>query len=128
MCVIISTAVELKNKRGGVFMAASETSRILQAAIRLLGERGHSVTAKDIARRAKVPEGAIYRIFGSKRNLFDCADEARMAASSDPACVPAFQADSSCLFSRGRRLSRIKYFTVENNIQVCYMNALGRLR
>ena len=110
-------------------MALSDASRILQAAISLLAERGRSgVTAKEIARRAKVPRGAIYRLFSSKRNLLDCAEGACLGVSLGPECAFIFEAVPSSLFCRMGQLSIIKHFTVVNNIQVCYINALHQLR
>jgi hypothetical protein len=116
------------SKTGEALMAVSDASRILQAAISLLAERGRSgVTVKEIARRAKVPQGAIYRIFRTKRNLLDCAEGACLAVSPGPECAFIFEAVPSSLFSGMGQLSIIKHFTIVNNILVCYINALHQL-
>jgi len=45
--------------------------RILEASLRVFGEKGFTAaTTKDIAKRAKVNEVTIFRLFGSKKALF----------------------------------------------------------
>ncbi len=66
-------------------------TRILRAGLELFGDRGFkATTTRDIAARAKVNEVTIFRLFGSKRNLFGAVmaemfpvDEIRESVSFD---------------------------------------------
>src|SRR5215471_18453453 len=67
-------------------MASKIEPRILDAAISLFADYGYfGVTTRDIARKAKVTEGSIYRLFASKDRLFESALEAVIAHLLDPA-------------------------------------------
>jgi len=60
--------------------------RILDAAIALFADYGYfGVTTRDIARKAKVTEGSIYRLFGSKDRLFESSLTAVISHLLDPA-------------------------------------------
>jgi AcrR family transcriptional regulator len=61
--------------------AQRNLARVLQAANELFAERGTEVTMEEVARRAGVGIGTIYRRFPSKEHLF--------AAVSHAACVDA---------------------------------------
>ncbi|MBM7645915.1 AcrR family transcriptional regulator [Scopulibacillus daqui] len=48
--------------------------KILYAAIELMSEKGYkAVTTKEIAKAATVSEMTLFRCFGSKKNILDCA-------------------------------------------------------
>ena len=57
--------------RGGKWTVVETRSRILEAAAQVMRERGLArTTTKEIARRAELSEGALYRHFASKEDLF----------------------------------------------------------
>jgi len=67
-------------------MASKIEPRILDAAIALFADYGYfGVTTRDVARKAKVTEGSIYRLFRSKDNLFESSLEAVIGHLLDPA-------------------------------------------
>jgi len=67
-------------------MASKIESRILDRAIELFADFGYfGVTTRDLAKKAKVTEGSIYRLFRSKENLFEEALHAAISRSLDPA-------------------------------------------
>jgi len=67
-------------------MASKIESRILDRAIELFADFGYfGVTTRDLAKKAKVTEGSIYRLFRSKENLFEEALHAVISRSLDPA-------------------------------------------
>lgn len=67
-------------------MASKIEPRILDAAIALFADYGYfGVTTRDVARKAKVTEGSIYRLFSSKDHLFELCLEAVVEHLLDPA-------------------------------------------
>ncbi|HLJ30342.1 MAG TPA: helix-turn-helix domain-containing protein [Candidatus Angelobacter sp.] len=67
-------------------MASKIEPRILDAAIALFADYGYfGVTTRDLARKAKVTEGSIYRLFGSKDKLFERSLETVIGHMLDPA-------------------------------------------
>lgn len=67
-------------------MSSRIESRILQNAIELFADFGYfGVTTRDLAKKAKVTEGSIYRIFKSKELLFQKAVEEVVNRALDPA-------------------------------------------
>lgn len=67
-------------------MASKIEPRILDAAISLFADYGYfGVTTRNIARKARVTEGSIYRLFSSKDNLFGSALDAVIGHLLDPA-------------------------------------------
>ena len=67
-------------------MASKIEPRILDAAIALFADYGYfGVTTRDIARKARVTEGSIYRLFGSKDKLFESALDTVIGHLLDPA-------------------------------------------
>ena len=67
-------------------MASKIQSRILAGAIELFADFGYyGVTTRDLAAKAKVTEGSIYRLFESKENLFDEAIRDVLNRALDPA-------------------------------------------
>jgi AcrR family transcriptional regulator len=67
-------------------MASKIEPRILDAAIALFADYGYfGVTTRDVARKAKVTEGSIYRLFSSKEHLFELCLEAVVEHLLDPA-------------------------------------------
>ncbi|MCU0493646.1 MAG: TetR/AcrR family transcriptional regulator [Chloroflexaceae bacterium] len=69
--------------------------RVLQAAHELFAERGSEVTMEEIARRAGVGVGTLYRRFASKEALFAAVSQAVcddtrhcLATAADDACDP----------------------------------------
>lgn len=67
-------------------MASKIEPRILDAAISLFADYGYfGVTTRDLARKAKVTEGSIYRLFGSKDKLFESALSTVIGHLLDPA-------------------------------------------
>src|SRR5215468_5330028 len=69
-------------------MASKIESRILDRAIELFADYGYyGVTTRDLARKAKVTEGSIYRLFRSKKELFETAIKAASDRSLDPAQI-----------------------------------------
>src|SRR5215467_6404963 len=74
------------SKGHGRPMASKIEPRILDAAIALFADYGYfGVTTRDVARKAKVTEGSIYRLFRSKDNLFESSLEAVIGHLLDPA-------------------------------------------
>src|SRR5919202_1014810 len=69
-CPVVATAEQPKRKD-----AARNRQRILAAATELFAERGLSVTLHDIAARAGVGVGTIYRHFPTKEPLIDAVFE-----------------------------------------------------
>lgn len=70
----------------GRSMASRIEPRILEAAIALFADFGYfGVTTRDIARKARVTEGSIYRLFGSKDRLFESSLETAIGHLLDPA-------------------------------------------
>lgn len=52
-------------------MAASTEKRILDAALKVFGEKGYKgATTKDIASKSGFNESTLFRNFGTKKNLF----------------------------------------------------------
>ncbi len=51
-------------------------ARVLEAARELFAERGPAVTMEEVARRAGVGVGTVYRCFGSKEHLFSALSQA----------------------------------------------------
>jgi AcrR family transcriptional regulator len=73
-------------KGHGTPMASKIEPRILDAAISLFADYGYfGVTTRDVARKAKVTEGSIYRLFSSKDHLFERSLEAVIQHLLDPA-------------------------------------------
>lgn len=67
-------------------MASKIEPRILDAAIALFADYGYfGVTTRDVARKAKVTEGSIYRLFSSKDHLFERSLEAVVEHLLEPA-------------------------------------------
>lgn len=67
-------------------MASKIEPRIVDAAIVLFADRGYfGVTTRDIARKARVTEGSIYRLFDSKDRLFESSLETVVSHLLDPA-------------------------------------------
>ncbi len=67
-------------------MASKIKARILEAAIALFADYGYyGVATRDVAKKAKVTEGSIYRLFSSKDQLFAEALEEVVRRSLDPA-------------------------------------------
>jgi AcrR family transcriptional regulator len=67
-------------------MASKIEPRILDAAIVLFADYGYyGVTTRDLARKGKVTEGSIYRIFVTKEKLFDRCLDAVVGRVLDPA-------------------------------------------
>ena len=74
------------SKGHGTPMASKIEPRILDASISLFADYGYfGVTTRDIARKARVTEGSIYRLFGSKDHLFESALGAVIGHLLDPA-------------------------------------------
>lgn len=73
-------------QRDGSPMASKIEPRIVDAAIVLFADRGYfGVTTRDIARKARVTEGSIYRLFDSKDRLFESSLETVVSHLLDPA-------------------------------------------
>ena len=69
-------------------MASKIEPRIMDRAIELFADYGYyGVTTRDLARKAKVTEGSIYRLFRSKKELFESALKAATDRSLDPAQI-----------------------------------------
>src|SRR5690349_16994674 len=69
-------------------MASKIEPRIVDRAIELFADYGYyGVTTRDLARKAKVTEGSIYRLFRSKKELFEKAIKAAGERSLDPAHI-----------------------------------------
>jgi AcrR family transcriptional regulator len=67
-------------------MGSKIQSRILDSAIDLFADYGYfGVTTRDLAQKAKVTEGSIYRLFASKKDLFEAALKVAISRSIDPA-------------------------------------------
>src|SRR5215471_20175922 len=67
-------------------MASRIEARILDRAIELFADFGYyGVTTRDLAKKAKVTEGSIYRLFKSKDNLFEQALGRVLNRAFDPA-------------------------------------------
>lgn len=67
-------------------MSSKIQPRILDAAIALFADHGYfGVTTRDIARKARVTEGSIYRLFTSKDRLFESSLDRVIARLLDPA-------------------------------------------
>lgn len=67
-------------------MASKIEPRILEAAIALFADYGYyGVTTRDLARKARVTEGSIYRLFESKDKLFERALDKATGHLLDPA-------------------------------------------
>jgi AcrR family transcriptional regulator len=67
-------------------MSSRILPRILDTAIALFADYGYSgVTTRDIARKARVTEGSIYRLFSSKDRLFESSLEKVIGHLLDPA-------------------------------------------
>lgn len=67
-------------------MASKIEPRILEAAIALFADYGYfGVTTRDLARKARVTEGSIYRLFESKDKLFERALDQATGYLLDPA-------------------------------------------
>src|SRR5215467_467800 len=67
-------------------MASKIEARILEKAIELFADFGYyGVTTRDLAKKAKVTEGSIYRLFHTKENLFEVALRSVLARALDPA-------------------------------------------
>jgi len=67
-------------------MASKIEPRILDAAVALFADYGYfGVTTRDIARKAKVTEGSIYRLFRSKDHLFESSLNTVVSHLLDPA-------------------------------------------
>ena len=67
-------------------MASKIEARILERAIELFADFGYyGVTTREIAKKAKVTEGSIYRLFRSKDNLFAQAIKTVLRNALDPA-------------------------------------------
>ena len=67
-------------------MASKIDARILEKAIELFADFGYyGVTTRDLAKKAKVTEGSIYRLFHSKENLFEVALRSVLSQALDPA-------------------------------------------
>lgn len=67
-------------------MASKIEPRILDAAISLFADYGYfGVTTRDVARKARVTEGSIYRLFSSKDKLFESALDAVIGHLLEPA-------------------------------------------
>lgn len=73
-------------KGHGTPMASKIEPRILDAAISLFADYGYfGVTTRDVARKAKVTEGSIYRLFSSKDHLFERSLDSVIEHLLDPA-------------------------------------------
>jgi len=69
---------------------APPRERILQAAFRILRERGYAATnTNEIAARARVSKRELYAEFGSKQGIFVACIEARSSKMRAPLDVPA---------------------------------------
>lgn len=69
-------------------MTSRIEGRILEHAIELFANYGYfGVTTRDLAKKAKVTEGSIYRLFTSKENLFEEAVKTVLSRSLDPAQI-----------------------------------------
>lgn len=69
-------------------MASRIEGRIMEHAIDLFANYGYfGVTTRDLAKKARVTEGSIYRLFGSKENLFEEAVRTVLHRSLDPAQI-----------------------------------------
>jgi len=67
-------------------MASKIEPRIVDAAIALFADSGYfGVTTRDIARKARVTEGSIYRLFDSKDRLFESSLDTVVSHLLDPA-------------------------------------------
>jgi AcrR family transcriptional regulator len=67
-------------------MASRIESRILEIAIELFADYGYyGVTTRDLAKKADVTEGSIYRLFHRKEELFEKALAAVITRSLNPA-------------------------------------------
>lgn len=67
-------------------MASKIEPRILDAAIGLFADSGyHGMTTRDLARKADVTEGSVYRLFTSKDDLFERALDKATKRLLDPA-------------------------------------------
>jgi AcrR family transcriptional regulator len=74
------------NEGHSVPMASKIEAKILDAGIVLFADYGYyGVTTRDLARKAKVTEGSIYRIFQNKEKLFDRCLDAVVGHVLDPA-------------------------------------------
>ena len=76
--------------------AQRNLERVLNAAQALFAERGAEVTMEEVARRAGVGVGTIYRRFPSKEQLFAAVshaacDHTRHCRRSDNGCVLGFR-------------------------------------
>jgi len=70
----------------GNLMASKIEPRILDAAIALFADYGYfGVTTRDVAHKARVTEGSIYRLFRSKDNLFESSLDTVIDHLLDPA-------------------------------------------
>jgi AcrR family transcriptional regulator len=67
-------------------MSSKIKPRILDAAIALFADHGYfGVTTRDIARKARVTEGSIYRLFDGKDGLFEGSLDTVIGRLLDPA-------------------------------------------
>jgi AcrR family transcriptional regulator len=69
-------------------MASKIEGRIMDTAIELFANYGYfGVTTRDLAKKSRVTEGSIYRLFHSKENLFNEAIQTVLLQSLDPAQI-----------------------------------------
>ena len=78
-------------------------TRILRAATKLFGTNGfHGTSTRRLAREAKVNEVTIYRVFGSKRELYFEVLEHNLALHLDHWLEPVEPAHASIAAARGQ--------------------------
>ncbi|EFC85765.1 TetR/AcrR family transcriptional regulator [Parafrankia sp. EUN1f] len=73
--------------------AARNRARLLEAAEQLYATEGLSVTLKDVAHRAGVGVGTVYRHFSTKDDLLDAIFADRLACATDSARAAAADSD-----------------------------------
>lgn len=81
--------------------------RVLTAAHELFAERGADVTMEEVARRAGVGVGTIYRRFPSKEHLFAAVSHAACTATQH--CLHAAAEEASDPVSKLRALMYVQY-------------------
>jgi AcrR family transcriptional regulator len=69
--------------------AARNREKVLEAARELFASQGYDVPLDEIATRAGVGPGTVYRHFPTKQALFQAVTEARVSAMIDSASLPA---------------------------------------
>jgi len=78
--------------------AARNRERVVEAAAALFAERGMSVGVPEVAERAGVGKGTVYRSFPSKENLIAAVLEQRLAWTRERADLAAQAPDAGAAF------------------------------